>query len=175
MKKAIKFIFLLLFFYGKMLSQLKLNEIPHDLSTINKRDVNGWKKGIWFFYDKKDSTIFAMQTFSNDTLNGYFERYWYNGKISELGFYRNGKLDSVFIAYWEDGNKRGEARYINGVLNGIVTSYSKEGMLTSRLKYIHGKTDEFFKEEFIDSNLVWDNERRDKIDTIKVVFNSEWN
>ena len=166
---------LVIFFYVQSgYAQYKLRDIPFDLAAINKGSTLG-KQGVWFFYDKADSTVFAMQNFRNDTLNGYFERYWHNGKISEKGFYKEGKLDSTFIGYWENGEQRGEAYYINGSLNGVVTSFNQKKEITSRLKYLNGEIDSIYTESFVDSNLVWDNLTRNKIDTLKTTYSSDWN
>ena len=141
---------LIIFFNVKPLfAQYKIRDIPFDIAKINKQSALG-KQGAWFFYDKSDSTVFAMQNFRNDTLNGYFERYWYNGKISEKGFYKEGKIDSVFIGYWENGELRGEAYYINGSLNGVVTSFNQKKEMTSRLKYLNGIIDSSYTEPFVE-------------------------
>lgn len=154
--------------------QYKLQDIPYRLSEINKRSEKG-RQGVWFFYDRSDSTVFAMQHFVNDTLHGYFERYWQNGKVSERGYYKKGIVDSVFIGFWQNGKKRGEAFYANGLLSGIVISYNDEEKITSRLKYVNGVVDSSFEMSYLDSSIVWDNQARNKIDTIKTVFNADWN
>jgi antitoxin component YwqK of YwqJK toxin-antitoxin module len=163
------------FFFSSIgYSQYKLKDIPYSLDSINKRDDKG-KQGVWFFYDQYN-TVNAMQHFIDDTLNGYFELYWYTtGKKSDKGFYKNGKLDSTFVGYWENGQKRGEANYVNGLLNGIVISFNEEGKTTSQLKYINGKVDSSYEESFVDSSIVWDNEARNKIDTVKTSYASDWN
>jgi len=155
-------------------AQYKLSEIPYDPAIINNRNVSG-KQGVWYFYDKSDSTIFAMQNFKNDTLCGYFERYWLNGKISEKGFYKNGQIDSVFIGYWENGAIRGQAYYTNGMLNGIATSFNQINEVTSRIKYLNGVIDNSYDEFFVDGNLAWDTNTRNKIDTLKNIYISAWN
>lgn len=161
-------------FIDKGYAQFKLKDIPYELNKINKRDVKG-KQGVWFFYDKKDSTVYAMQLFRNDTLNGYFERYWLNGNISEKGFYKNGKLDSTFVGYWENGQMRGEANYTNGLLSGIVISFNESGKPTSKLKYENGIIDNSYVESFVDSSIVWDNEVANKVDTVRTTYPSAWN
>lgn len=167
-------LFIILLIVKSVFAQYKLRNIPFDLASINKQNLMG-KQGVWIFYDKTDSTVFAMENFRNDTLNGYFERYWYNGQISEKGFYKEGKLDSIFIAYWEDGEQRGEAFYLKGLLNGIVTSYSKNKEISTRLKYLNGLIDSSYKESFVDKRLVMDNYVRNKIDTLKTIYKSGWN
>lgn len=156
------------------LAQYKLKDIPFELREINKSDDKG-KQGIWIFYDKVDSTVFAMQNFVNDSLNGYFERYWRNGKISEKGFYKNGQLDSLFIGYWENGKIRGEASYSNGALDGLVKSFNQNSELTSRLRYIKGVLDSGYTETYVDSSLDWDYLAKSKIDTVITNYNSDWN
>lgn len=174
MKEYLLIILIFLYCINNGHAQLKLKDVPCNLNNINKRDING-KQGQWYFYDKGDSIVYAMQHFMNDTLNGYFERYWYNGKVSEKGFYRNGKLDSTFIAYWENGQRRGEANYMNGLLNGIVISFNEEGKTTTQLRYILGNIDSSYQIFFVDSTIVWDNEVKDKIDTIETHYHSNWN
>lgn len=155
-------------------AQFKLKDISYDIGAINKRDIQG-KQGVWFIFNKSDSLIFAMQHFLNDTLNGYFERYWQNGKISEKGFYKKGNIDSIFIAYWENGQKRGEAYYVAGLLNGLVTSFNEKSALTSRIMYINGKVDSSYKLSFIDSSFLSDSRIRNKTDTVKTTYKSNWN
>jgi len=157
----------------KSFSQLKLSEIPFDLNVINKSNLHG-KQSVWFFYDKNDSTVFAMQHFVNDTLHGYFERYWYNGLVSEKGYYYKGALDSIFIAYWEDGTVRGEAYYSLGKLNGVVTSYSKSGKLTSRFKYVDNVKDSNYLDNYLDPDMTWDKVSI-KMDTLIQEFSGKWN
>lgn len=173
MRKCLFIAFALFYCIESGYAQLKLKDIPYGLNEINKRDYKG-KQGTWYFYDKVDSIVYALQHFKDDTLNGYFERYWHNGKISEWGFYKNGKLDSIFISYWENGQKRGEANYVNGILNGIVISFDEERKITTQLRYINGKVDSSYAESYVDSTIVWDNQPI-KIDTVKTTYASDWN
>jgi antitoxin component YwqK of YwqJK toxin-antitoxin module len=142
-------------FYANIgLSQRKLRDFSID--TINRRDNNG-RQGTWFLYYSLDSTIYSMEHFKNDTLNGYYERYWNNGKVSEKGVYLRGKVDSTNTGYWENGFKRMEEYYNNGLLNGIATTFDSSGNLTSRYKYSNGVIDSSYKESYIDPKLIPDN------------------
>ncbi len=156
-------------------AQYKLNNIPHQYYQINQVDNKG-RQGVWYFFDQQDSTVFAMQNFRNDTLNGYFERYWQNGLVSEKGYYKNGCIDSVFIAYWENGLLRGEAMYKNCKLHGELISFNKIGNMTTRMLWVDGVVDYNYVLHFIDSNLIKVNPHLNKIDTIvKVCDFSVWN
>lgn len=156
-------------------AQYKLKNIPYQYYEINQVDNNG-RQGVWYFYDKHDSTVFAMQNFRNDTLNGYFERYWYNGLVSEKGYYKNGCIDSVFIAYWENGLLRGEAMYQNCKLHGESISFNKIGNMTTRMLWVNGVVDYNYEKHFIDSNLILDNPHLNKIDTLVKLYSfSVWN
>ncbi len=182
MKRHLIFIFLF-FIAVKGYTQLKLENIPYILSEINNKDAKG-KQGIWFNYDKINHIIYSMQNYNNDTLNGYFENYWYNnGNISEKGYYKNGKLDSIFIAYWEDGQIRGISNYKNGVFNGIVSSYNKDEKLILRRNYILGNIDPNYNDFYVDTTLVFDNKIKvdytsktiNKIDTVITKYDTKWN
>lgn len=161
------FIFFLLVFSCSSYAQYKLKDIPYDFSEVNLKDDKG-KQGVWFFYDRLDSTVRAMQNFINDTLHGYSEWYWHNGVISEKGFYYKGQLDSIFTAYWENGEIRAIQHYEKGSLSGISTSYDANGKLILKLNYIDNYIDSSFSEMFIDSTVAWDKGRPVKIDTIVI-------
>lgn len=156
-------------------SQFKLQDIPYNLEDINKIDNKG-KQGIWYYYYKEDSTVYLMENYRNDTLNGYFERYWKNGQISAKGYYKDGKFDSIFIAYWENGQELGISYYKNGKLNGVALSFDQNGKIKIRQKYIDGQIDSSYAEEYIDSTLIFDNSIRNKIDTVITYWKyTKWN
>ena len=160
--------------HGAGYGQLKLQNIPYDVNSINITDDRG-KQGIWYSYDSRNFNVYSMQYFINDTLNGYFERYWPNGKVSEKGYYKNGNLDSTFAAYWENGKERGTAYYNNGSLDGVATLYNQSIKLTTRITYINGIIDSTCASNYIDSNIVWDNTTPIKIDTVVTMYESKLN
>jgi uncharacterized protein len=153
-------------------SQLKLKDIPINLATINKKDNKG-KQGIWYNYDTLTGTVFAMMEYKNDTLNGYFERYWsQSGRVSERTFFKNGKIDSIFVSFWQNGNRRNETMYKNGKKDGITMTFNQGGKLTSRYRYVNGHIDNSYKDSYKDSSVVLDSR---KIDTIVTLYPSDWN
>lgn len=147
-------------------AQYTLNDIPYSFDEINQRDELGRKQGTWYFYNQYN-VVHTMQNFKDDTLQGYFENYWFtNGIVSEKGYYKSGLLDSIMFAYWENGQERGRAYYKNGLLNGVAITHDKNGNLTSKIRYINGKRDSTYTEMYIDPNIEWDNDHPIKIDTI---------
>lgn len=151
----------------KVCAQYTLKDIPYPISEINKRDELGKKQGVWYFYNQYN-IVHTMQHYKDDTLQGYFENYWFNnGIVSEKGYYKNGVLDSVMIAYWDNGQERGRANYKNGILDGVATSHDKNGNLTSRIRYVAGSRDSSYNDMYISPNIEWDNNAHPiKIDTI---------
>lgn len=171
--KFIKFILIIIIFnYNSTYAQFLINQIPYSLNEINKKDEYGRKQGIWYTY-YQNNIVECMQNFKDDTLNGYFENYWYSkGNISEKGYYKDGKLDSFVIGYWENGIERAKLFYKNGKLHGIAYSYDEKGNLKSKYNYIDGVLDSSFTDYFRDPNAVW--EERSIINT-DTIYSSEVN
>lgn len=159
-------ILIILIFSFKAHSQYTLNDIPYSLDEINQKNKFDKKEGVWYYYNQF-GVINSLRNYKNDTLNGYFENYWFtNGIVSEKGFYKNGLLDSIMTAYWENGLERAKLNYKNGLLNGITITHDKNGNLTSKIRYINDKRDSTYTEMYIDPNIEWDNDRPIKKDTI---------
>lgn len=154
--------------------QYRLKDIPFNLNEINKLNEKG-RQGVWFFYEKSDSTVLSMKHFRNDTLDGYFEEYWRNGRISNKGYYTKGLLDSVFLSFWENGEKKFEGIYKNGLLNGIVKTYFRNGGERTKEKYVKGVIDKNFTDSFIDDTIIADFHGNNKHDTLIEKFNVKWN
>ena len=76
---------------------------------INYKDSNGLKQGIWITSNKQKDKI--LQTYRNDTLNGYFSEGKYGWRHE--GFYKNGKVNGIVRTYC--GAK---VQYIGAYING---------------------------------------------------------
>lgn len=163
--------------------QYKVWDIPYKSSEINMKDSKG-KQGLWFFIDNGDSSVLEMKTFIDDTLNGYFERYWNNGQVSEQGYYKEGKLDSIVVGYWEDGKQRSFVNYKNGKLHGLTISYGDDGSMINRLFYVNGQLDTSYSNVYQDSIVYAESELKAKVkaslklnnyDTLFYYYSSDWN
>lgn len=148
-------------------AQRTLYDLPYSLAEINQSDSLGKKQGRWYIFDKNTKIIYEMINYVNDILQGNFEYYWYTtGSVASKGYYKNGKVDGLHVAYWENGQERGRAYYKDGILNGIAITHDKSGNLTSRIRYINGKQDSSYAKQYIDPNIIWDNDHPVKMDTI---------
>lgn len=156
-------------------SQYRIENIPYKLDEVNYSDSFG-KQGIWVFSSVPGGIVSAIQRYQNDTLHGYFERYWRTtGTVSEKGYYKMGKLDSVFVAYWENGVVRGITYYKDGILNGPYESFNSSGKLTSRYRFVNGVEDETYELAYLDSTVKWDWDKMVKVDTIRTKYSGDWN
>src|SRR5438874_5790605 len=73
--------------------------------TINRRDKNGVKQGLWKHYYTND-TLLSESNFRNGKRTGSFKTYYKSGKIqSDLKFRNTGKTTEVSdaILYYENG------------------------------------------------------------------------
>lgn len=167
---TLSFLFQITFLY----SQVKFGDVKASTPILNVRDENG-KQGKWCMYYAKDSSVYEILHYKNDTLDGYFERYWPDGTISTKGYYSKGELDSLFLGFWEDGKIRAVVNYKQGILNGLEITYDRTGKILTKLNYIDNNQDSTYSESFIDTNIIWDNIRRIKIDTVTYLYTSKWN
>jgi len=67
------------------------NDILVEKETINRRDKNGLKQGIWKNYFPNDA-IKEEITYRNDKLDGYYKQFDETGKIIKMDRYDNGNL-----------------------------------------------------------------------------------
>ncbi len=72
-------------------------------------------------FDYFDDGSYLIETYKNDTLDGYVKTYYPNGKLAKLIFYKNGLEDGEEFHYNE---------------NGIITSYSYN-IFGSKCYYVH--------------------------------------
>ncbi len=71
---------------------------PDISDSLNYVDPNGLKQGKWITRGYKNKII-KIETFENDTLNGY----WFNWDgMQEVGSYKGGKKNGFFRVHYED-------------------------------------------------------------------------
>jgi len=46
----------------------------------------------------------TKKNYKQGILHGPYEEYHINGKLLEIGYYKNGKLDGIYITYWDKDN-----------------------------------------------------------------------
>lgn len=124
-----------------------------DRDSVNRFDYKG-KQGVWVVYDTIDSVVLSMHHFINDTLQGYFECYYYSGQISEKGYYKNGLLDSVLIVYWRDYVVN--LNFNEGKLNGVISALKNGNQIVYRLKYNNDSLDTNYEFKVYNRDLMSD-------------------
>lgn len=79
--------------------------------NINKKDVNNQKNGLWVCVDTVINQI-IISKYKNGELNGCYKSYhYYNGILSEKGYYKNGKKKGVWRDYTIQGCPSSVIRY----------------------------------------------------------------
>ena len=68
------------------------------------------KDGGWKYYCK-GGRISKVENYINNTLNGVYKEYYYNGKVRLEGLYSNGKKDKKWVFYSKNGVKEKELFY----------------------------------------------------------------
>ncbi|RYY48382.1 MAG: hypothetical protein EOO06_10430 [Chitinophagaceae bacterium] len=149
--------------------QIGVENYRKDSTLYNKKDNKG-KQGIWVNTDMISGRAISLETYRNDTLNGYYENYWSNGIISDCGYYKLGQRDSVFFAYWENGNLRGQGAYSEGKLQGEWLVYDSNGKMAESIEYEKGQP-----VNRIVHNSKFEVHDRIGYDTVVTSFKSDWN
>jgi antitoxin component YwqK of YwqJK toxin-antitoxin module len=74
----------------------------------------------------------------NNLKTGYWEEYWYNGKIHSKGNYVNGIKHGYWECFYENGNLAWKGNIINGKEDGYWERYYSYGKLMLKGNYING-------------------------------------
>lgn len=155
----------------------KQNSKPYDGSVLINREIVNYKKGRLngekILYNHDMTKIEKVETYINDTLNGAFLAYDYNGKELSNGIYLNGKpYEGRFksgdeTVSYKNGKKNGiskvdnsnikyEKNYINDKLSGNSRFSVVSKLLSSTISYLDTinfkrvKDTFYFEVEYVD-------------------------
>jgi len=132
--------------------------------TLNIRDENGLKQGLWeetrqdrfnydvecrfnYLNDKKngygvcyfeDGSVFFHGTYLNGILHGEFIEFHYNGLPSIVETYSEGVLHGKTMRLWDNGDTVTLKNYYRGEPHGITKEY-KSGRLWFESIYEYGR------------------------------------
>ena len=152
----------------------------HFGDTMNRKDINGLKQGLWRKYYRTDTL--CSETFFKDDQPQGTSRTWYesgklkaevqpvgkiklsycisyfeSGKVLAKGFYRNQQKDSTWIYYHENSDSISAIEhYKNGLKNGNWKVFYKSGILAHELNYINGSKEGVVKEYNEDGKLIFE-------------------
>lgn len=129
---------------------------------------DGLKNGNWIFYYNNGFThldqLYIKASFSNDTLNGDYERYYSNGKLEMIGNHDMGYKTGKWSFYHENGQLQKELTYINQEIDGVYKSFHENGVPFQTGQYEKGrKTGKWFyknSENVLGSVTIYDNDHK---------------
>ena len=125
-------------------SQAQTYQLFHG-DTINRRDKNGVKQGLWRRYYSND-TLLSESVFKDGMRTGSFKTYYKSGKLqSDLRFRpltpNQIKLKTEVsdgVLYYENGKIEAKGKYIDRNKDSIWNYYDSDGILTAMENYIIG-------------------------------------
>ncbi len=113
-------------------------------SLMSEGNMKGkLREGAWKFYQRDGSTLLSVETYKNGILDGLFEVYYKNGKLSETFNYADGKKHGLSKKYseaevliheleYKNGQLAGPAKYYNGkgelIIEGLYAAHRKAGL-----------------------------------------------
>lgn len=110
---------------------------------------NGLLDGINVAY--QNGKIKEIGHWKNNLQNGVFKLYTESGTLVDDAIFKDGKRNGVTKQYYSDnGNLLIEAHYINGLLDGKIKEYYKNKKLQREVVYTHGKRNGIAKEYYED-------------------------
>ncbi len=85
------------------------------------------REGVWELFQKDGTTLLSRESYKNGVLDGLYEIYYKNGKLSETFQYTNGLKDGVSKKYAPNQSVIHEVEYVSGKLRGPATYYDIKG------------------------------------------------
>jgi antitoxin component YwqK of YwqJK toxin-antitoxin module len=107
--------------------------------TINQRDKQGKKQGVWEnFYDNDSMKVRYRGVFVNDLPVDTFLYYYKTGELQTLMIHDDRQY-AYIINYYPEGDRMSEGRYWKQQKDSVWRYYNSQGQRVSREFYIEGK------------------------------------
>lgn len=94
--------------------------------------------GEWIYYFNDGKTVLSKENYKNNLLDGKFQVFYKNGKLTELSFYKNGKLHGKKVRYNDMGKEIENITYKDGMMHGPTIIYDKKGAVYAKGSYTDG-------------------------------------
>ncbi|HIP49601.1 MAG TPA: toxin-antitoxin system YwqK family antitoxin [Lutibacter sp.] len=94
--------------------------------------------GEWIYYFNDGKTILSKENYIDGLLDGKFQVFYKNGKLTELAHYQKGKLNGKRIRYSDTGKETENITYKTGVMHGPAIIYDEKGEVYAKGSYIEG-------------------------------------
>jgi len=85
------------------------------------------REGVWELFQKDGKTLLSKESYKNGELDGLYEIYYKNGKLSETFQYKLGLKDGPSKKYAPNQTIIHEVVYVDGKLRGPATYYDIRG------------------------------------------------
>jgi len=111
------------------------------------------REGLWKNYDGYDHVIAEVE-YKNGMKNGRSVRYYQEGDVLEVTYFKDNKMDGSFVQYYPDSIPKIRGTHINGQRNGIFTFYHANGNVYMSGNYVAGLRENFWVTNDEDGKLI---------------------
>lgn len=113
--------------------------IPPDGKVEEGNYIDDKKEGVWTKYHDNGITPKLKVEYKNNRPNGYFTKYYANGKLRECGYFVRNQYVDTLQRFFENGNLELFATYDSvGNENGTIRKYNVDGSLNCEYEAVHG-------------------------------------
>ena len=110
--------------------------------TINKKDSQGQKQGVWKKPYKNNAAFQYVGQFKDDKPYGVFTYYYESGNIqSKITFSKAGTIGYNLMYHESSGYLMAKGKYVNQLKDSLWVYYDNQGQLKSQETYKLGKLD----------------------------------
>jgi len=115
-------------------------------TTINQKDANGKKQGLW---EEKTSSGSSKGNYLNDQKEGNWLSYGSNGNLTRIEAFSKGLREGIYVEIDQRGYLVSEMYYVNNQLDGTAKKFYYGTNPASVIDYkqgkIHGKKKEYYE------------------------------
>lgn len=120
--------------------QYNCNGEKSSIAFICNLNKEGEEDGISTRFHRDGITKKEEFLYKNGGKDGIFYKWYENGTIKMIGYYRNDQIDDKWKYYDENGYLTGEENYLLGLKQGLLLGFSVKGDTTFLETYQQGET-----------------------------------
>jgi len=138
--------------------------------------LNDWRDGIWEYYDTDNNLylivnyaqspkrdFFITKDYGNE--NGVYKRYFPDGSLEELGYFKGGFNEGTIIRYYKNKKTALKGQYHKDLMDGQWVYYYPEGHIEREENYKMGKKHGIFRNYHPDGMLYHETTYKEDIET----------
>lgn len=96
-------------------------------------------EGVLFSLDNEGRDSVSVESYSNGLLNGVSKKWYSNGQLMEIRYYKQGQKNGKQTAYWENGKKRFEFIAKADQYEGVLKEWNTDGRLIHLANFVNGQ------------------------------------